>query len=80
MVGQSLPQGIGALSSTKARFFHSSDKIREKWPQDNKRLLDNVLIIGEGQRRVNKKDQWCYIVCLRSTMAVSSTSSSSTLK
>jgi hypothetical protein len=62
MVGRSLPGGIGTLGPVKARFFHPSDKIRVKWPQDNKRLLENVLIIGEGQRRVNKKDQWCYIV------------------
>ena len=59
---RSLPGGIGAVGSAKARFFLPSDKIRAKWPLDNKRELNNVLIIGKGQRKVNKKDQWCYIV------------------
>jgi hypothetical protein len=71
MVTQALPAGIGALGSAKARFFHPSDKIRAKWPSDkirakwpndNKRQLVNVLVIGEGQRFVNRKNQWCYIV------------------
>ena len=62
MVTRSLPAGIGAIGSTKARFFHPSDKIRAKWPNDNKRQLVNVLVIGEGQRFVNKKNQWCYPV------------------
>ena len=62
MVRRSLPTGIGAISSTKAQFFHPSDKIREKWPQDNKRQLENVLVIGKGMRIVNKRNQWCYLV------------------
>ena len=62
MVSRSLPAGIGAVGSAKARFFHPSDKIRAKWPNDNKRQLVNVLVIGEGQRFVNRKNQWCYIV------------------
>ena len=62
MVSRSLPAGIGAVGSAKARFFHPSDKIRAKWPNDNKRQLVNVLVIGEGQRIVNRKNQWCYIV------------------
>ena len=62
MVTRSLPAGIGAVGSAKARFFHPSDKIRAKWPNDNKRQLVNVLVIGEGQRFVNRKNQWCYIV------------------
>ncbi len=62
MVTQSLLASIGTLGSAKARFFHPSDKIRAKWPNDNKRQLVNVLVIGEGQRFVNRKNQWCYIV------------------
>ena len=62
MVSRSLPAGISALGSAKARFFHPSDKIWAKWPNDNKRQLVNVLVIGEGQRFVNRKNQWCYIV------------------
>ena len=45
MVSRSLPAGIGAVGSAKARFFHPSDKIRAKWPNDNKRQLVNVLVI-----------------------------------
>jgi hypothetical protein len=62
MVTRTLPAGIGAVGSAKARFFHPSDKIRAKWPNDNKRQLVNVLVIGEGQRFVNRKNRWCYIV------------------
>ncbi len=62
MVQHSLPAGIGAIGSAKARFFHPSDKIRGKWPQDNKLQLENVLVIGEGMRIVNKRNQWCYLV------------------
>ncbi len=64
MVCQTLPAGIGALGAGKARFFHPSEKIREQWPNNNKRKLTNVLIIGEGKRIVNRKEQWCYIVCI----------------
>ena len=57
---------IHLISNTSAqrmaRFFHPSDKIRAKWPNENKRQLVNVLVIGEGQRFVNRKNQWCYIV------------------
>ncbi len=62
MVTRSLPAGIGALGAGKARFFHPSAKIREKWPNEDKRELTNVLVIGEGKRMVNRKEQWCYIV------------------
>ena len=62
MVRQSLPAGIGALCAGKARFFHLSERIREQWPNDNKRELTNVLVISEGKRIVNRKEQWCYIV------------------
>jgi hypothetical protein len=62
MVSQSLPAGIGALGAGKARFFHPSERIREQWPNNNKCELMNVLVIGEGKRIVNRKEQWCYIV------------------
>ncbi len=62
--GPTFIRGISALGSGKVQFFHHSDKIRAKWPQDSKCQMDNVLIIGKGQRRVQKKDQWCYIVCI----------------
>jgi hypothetical protein len=45
-----------------ARFFHPSAKIREKWPQNNKRRLFGVLVTGEGIRRVQHKNQMCYLV------------------
>ncbi len=62
MVTRTLPTNIGALGSSKARFFHPCDKIRAKWPNGNKRQLVNVLVIGKGQRFVKRKSQWCYIV------------------
>ena len=62
MVRRSLPAGIGSIGSAKTQFFNPSDKIREKWPQDNKWQLENVLVIGEGMRIVNKRNQWCYLV------------------
>ena len=45
-----------------ARFFHPGKKIRDKWPNDEKRRLTGVLIIGEGKRHVNKKEHMCYLV------------------
>ncbi len=64
MVSQSLPAGIGTLGAGKACFFHPSERIREQWPNDNKCKLTNVLVIGEGKRIGNRKEQWCYIVCI----------------
>jgi hypothetical protein len=54
--------GIGASGSAMARFFHPSAKIREKWPQNNKCCLFGVLVMGEGIRRVQHKNQMCYLV------------------
>jgi hypothetical protein len=74
MVCQSFPAGIGALGAGKARFFHPSKRIRAKWPNNNKRQLTNVLVIGKGKMIVNRKEQWCYIVRIpKSIMEVSST-------
>ena len=62
MVRATHPGGIGALGSGMARFFHPSARIREKWPNDDKRRLTGVLVVGEGMRRVARKDQMCYLV------------------
>ena len=45
-----------------AWFFHPSAKIREKWPQIDKRRLFDVLVTGKGIRKVQHKDQMCYLV------------------
>ena len=45
-----------------ARFFHPSQPIRDKWPNDDKRRLAGVLVTGEGMRRVNHREQMCYLV------------------
>ena len=45
-----------------ARFFHPSQAIRDKWPNDDKRRLAGVLVTGEGMRRVNHREQMCYLV------------------
>ena len=62
MVSRSLPAGVGAVGAGKARFFHPGARIRQQWPNDNKHELTNVLVIGEGKRMVNRREQWCYIV------------------
>ena len=62
MVRTSLSGGIGATCSAMARFFHPSKKIREKWPHDEKRRLTGVLVVGEGNRHVNRKEHPCYLV------------------
>jgi hypothetical protein len=56
--------GTGAVGSAMARFFHPGKPIRDKWPQDNKRRLTSVLVTGEAVRRVYKRDQDCYLVCI----------------
>ena len=62
MVRTSLSGDIGATGSAMARFFHPSKKIREKWPHDEKRRLTGVLVVGEGNRHVNRKEHPCYLV------------------
>ena len=64
MPQRSIPGGIGAVGSAMARFFHPSQKIREKWPNEERRRLAGVLVTGEGIRRVQQKDQMCYLVCI----------------
>ena len=53
--------GIGALGSAKARFFHPSAKIRQKWPNDHKRLrLKRVAVTGKEMFRISRRDQLAY--------------------
>ena len=53
--------GIGALGSAQARFFHPSVKIREKWPNDHKRLrLKRVVVTGKEMFRISRRDQLAY--------------------
>jgi hypothetical protein len=54
MPARALPGGIGAVSTAMARFFHPSQKIWEKWPQDNKRRIHGALVVGEGVRRIRQ--------------------------
>ena len=56
-----LPGGIGATGSAQARPSHPSQHIREKWRNEHrtKRVLE-VLLVGKGTHRVNRKDQLCY--------------------
>ena len=58
----SLLGGIGAVGTAMARFFHPSEHIRAKWPNDDKRHLSGVLVVGEGMRRIQRKEQMCYLV------------------
>ena len=50
------------MPRTSARFFHPSKKIRDKWPQDDKRRLKGVLVVDKGIWKIRHKDQMCYIV------------------
>ena len=61
MAKKKIPVGIGAVGSASARFFHPSKVIREKWPNDHSRKrLSGVLIIGQGERVINRKMQKTY--------------------
>jgi hypothetical protein len=62
MPQRAIPGGIGVGGSAMARFFHPSAKIREQWPQNDKRRLTNVVVMGEGVMRIRNKDQMCYLV------------------
>ena len=53
--------GIGALGSAQARFFHPSAKIREKWPNDHKRLrLERVFLNGKELFHISRRNQFAY--------------------
>ena len=56
-----LPSGIGTTGYSQAIFFHPSQHICEKWPNNHrkKRVLE-VLLVVKGTHRVNRKDQLCY--------------------
>jgi hypothetical protein len=47
-----------------AQFFHPSVRIREKWPNEDKRRLTGVLVTGEGKQRVNRKEHTSYLICI----------------
>ncbi len=55
MPSKSHPGGEGAIGSAVARFFHPSKPIREKWPDYKKLRLTGVVILGRGERRINRK-------------------------
>ena len=56
---------IGALGSAQARFFHPSENIREKWPNDHKRLrLKRVFVTGKEMFRISRRDQLAYKCCI----------------
>ena len=52
---KSRPGGEGAIGSAVARFFHPSKPVREKWPDYQKKSLTGVVILGRGERRINRK-------------------------
>ena len=53
--------GIGAKGSGKARFFHPSDHIRAQWPNEHQKIwLADVLLVGKGMHKVNRREQLCY--------------------
>ena len=58
----SLPGSIGAVGTAMARFFHPSKKIRDQWPNDDKRRLTDVLVTGKATHAVRHKQQLCYLV------------------
>ncbi len=61
MVRKSHQGGIGAVGSAFANFFHLSQQIRSKFPNDYKtRCLDNVTIIQDGTEVVRHLRQHYY--------------------
>ena len=55
------PGGVGAVGSGIARFFHPSQRIREKWPNEHQKLrVRGVVITGKGDHRINRKVQRAY--------------------
>jgi hypothetical protein len=53
--------GVGAIGKAKARYFHPKNPVKEKLQElYEKHEFTNVLIVGKGVHRVNKKDQKCY--------------------
>ena len=57
--------GIGALGSAQARFFHPSAKIREKWPNNHKRLRLKIVVVTRKELfRIPRRDQLAYKCCI----------------
>ena len=53
--------GIGTLGSSQARFFHPSANIREKWPNNHKRLrLERLVLTGKDLFRILQRGQLAY--------------------
>ena len=53
--------GIGALGSAQERFFNPSANIREKWPNEHKRLrLERVVVTGKELFQISRRDQLAY--------------------
>ena len=64
MVSRSKKGGVGAVGSGAARFFHPGEKVCKKYPSDAGLRCVNVVITGEGVRRVRNKPQNCYLVMI----------------
>ena len=46
-------------------FFHPSEKIREKWPNDHKQLhLERVVVTGKDLFHISRRDQVAYKCCI----------------
>ena len=54
---KSKPGGIGAKGSAKARFFHPSQKIRNKWPNQHEIVrISDVMIVGKANHQLAMMD------------------------
>ena len=52
--------GIGAKGSGKARFFRPSKHIRAQRPNKHQNIcLADVLLVGKGMKKVNRREQLC---------------------
>ena len=57
------PAGVGAIGRGMSRFFHPKKKIQQKWPAPARgHALDDVIVLGKEQHRINKKEQLSYRV------------------
>ena len=53
--------GIGGLGSAQAWFFDPITKIREKWPNDHRRLrLERVFVTGKELFQISRRDKLAY--------------------
>ena len=52
--------GIGAKGSGKARFFRPSEHICAQWLNEHQKIrLADVLLVGKGMHKVNRREQLC---------------------